>query len=189
MSYLSDRYQAVRVNGSLSSLFAVLSGIVQGSHIGPLLFLIFVDSITRRFKTSLCLMFADDMKIYRAVNSVQDTIEFQTDIDALVTWCTRNRLHLNISKCKIASYHRKHHPLLVIYSIGEAELVRVTEIRELGIIFDTKLNFIRHVDFVIGKAYAMLFRSKEHLLCICEISSRVLQHSLAAVLRYSWIQN
>lgn len=80
----------------------------------------------------------------------------QRAIDALIDWCTLNRLPLNLSKCKIMTFHRSTRPLMVNYHVGSLELDRVKEHCDLGILLDNKMTYNWHIDTVIAKSYAML---------------------------------
>ena len=72
-SYLQGRRQIVKMGSVMSNEIAVHSGVPQGSHLGPILFLIFINDLGSTFKSSHCLFFADDLKIYRKINSMNDS--------------------------------------------------------------------------------------------------------------------
>lgn len=76
-SYLTQRSQYVKIDQPRSSSFPVISGVPQGSHLGPLLFLIFINDIVDVVKYSKCLMYADDVKIFNPVDSICDAIHMQ----------------------------------------------------------------------------------------------------------------
>ena len=98
-SYLMGRWQKVVVEGETSEPIYVVSGVPQGSVLGPLLFIIYIDSIndTVDSKTS---QYADDMILTKPIRSTADFAELQADIDSLNTWVTDNHLTFNSSKCK-----------------------------------------------------------------------------------------
>ena len=111
-SYLSGRCQHVIVNGECSSsTLNVLSGVPQGSILGPLLFLIYIDTIfsikfTEGTKISL---YADDILIYKAIQGESDHCyqELQHDINSISLWSDDNHMSLNITKCKCMLLSRK----------------------------------------------------------------------------------
>lgn len=154
-SYLSDRFQYVKLLGHESRKFAVKSGVPQGSHLGPLLFILFMDDVTRIFK-SMKLLYADDLKLCGKVKSMADAIHLQEDLDALSNWCKCNRLDLNIGKCQVMSFFRVRSPIHFEYSIDGSSLSRVKCIQDLGVWLDEQLTFDRHIEFVTSKAYSML---------------------------------
>ena len=155
-SYLEDRRQMVKLDSVLSNEITVHSGVPQGSHLGPILFLIFVNDLGSVFDSSSCLLFADDLKIYRRIDSMNDCLLLQGDIDRLTSWCSQNNVELNISKCKFISFTRKRQPTLHVYTVDGVRLSRVTSVTDLGVVFDSELRFTSHIDWVISKAFRML---------------------------------
>ena len=155
-SYLKGRTQYVKIGPCVSDLFTITSGIPQGSHLGPILFLLFFDDITEVIRNSSCLLYADDLKLFRRVKNVLDCSAIQRDIEAIADWCHRNQLGLSIGKCWVISFHRNRHPIHFNYEIEGAALVRTTEIRDLGVILDTKLDFNSHIEHVTSQANSML---------------------------------
>lgn len=119
-------------------------------------FYFFINDISYRFAYSKCLLYADDIKLICPVKSWSDALGLQKDLDALVSWCDVNGLCLNVNKCKCMSFHRKASPVGFSYCIGDTALDRITEVRDLGVLFDQKITFVRHVDTVVAKSYAML---------------------------------
>ncbi|GBN07548.1 hypothetical protein AVEN_258681-1 [Araneus ventricosus] len=90
------------------------------------------------------------------MNSNLDAVLLQSDLDCLFKWCTVNKLHLNIEKCSILSYTRKSQPLNHVYKINDLVLSRSDSVTDLGIIFDTKLDFSQHINSMVSKAYRRL---------------------------------
>ncbi|CAD6222047.1 GSCOCG00005308001-RA-CDS, partial [Cotesia congregata] len=84
-SYLADRFLQVRVDGYLSEEYEATSGVPQGSHLGPLLFNIFINDIVNNIQSE-CLLYTDDLKIYRTISNDSDIQLLQKDIDMLSTW-------------------------------------------------------------------------------------------------------
>ncbi|GBN79656.1 putative RNA-directed DNA polymerase from transposon BS [Araneus ventricosus] len=123
-SYLCNRSLYVYFNNAVSCEFSGTSGVPQGSNLGPLLFILFINDLTSVFKYSECLLFADDLKLFSSMNSNLDAVLLQSDLDCLFKWCTVNKLHLNIEKCSILSYTRKSQPLNHVYKINDLVLSR-----------------------------------------------------------------
>ena len=100
-SYLSHRTQSVRIDGAISSKLPVTSGVPQGSSLGPLLFIIFINDLPDSISYATPLLFADDTKCIKPISSVQDSISLQKDLDALNNWSLHWKLAFNNSKCKL----------------------------------------------------------------------------------------
>jgi len=99
-SFLNDRHFRVRVNREFSSWCAVLSGIPQGSILGPLLFIIYINDLPEVVISLLTMIYvyADDTKMYRCIHDSKDSYMLQSDINKVKTWADRWLLRLNISK-------------------------------------------------------------------------------------------
>lgn len=110
-SYLTDRTQRVKIRGSFSRRIHVRSRVPQGSHLDPLLFLLFINDMVKVFKFSECLLSADDLKIFMKVRNRLDAFRLQMDLDRLVNWCKINRLYLNAKKCFNVTHHRNKSPV------------------------------------------------------------------------------
>lgn len=143
-SYLSHRELYVEHQGFESNIFVANSGVAQGSNIGPLLFILFVNDLCNVL-TSESLLYADDLKIFRIVHNENDCLALQNDIDNLLAWCSRNGLSLNKSKCKVMSFSRKSDTIVYNYKINDFSVERCVIIKDLGVFFDCKLNFNEHI--------------------------------------------
>ena len=155
-SYLENRFFFVVVNGFQSCVCATTSGVPQGSHIGPILFIVFVNDIPECFRFSECFMYADDLKFGKVINSREDAEALQKDLDKLIEWCVNNGMDLNIRKCFHIKFTRKKLLVPSVYSIGSHVIQEVDEIKDLGVLFDKKLTFIPHLESVIKRASRML---------------------------------
>lgn len=155
-SYLLDRKSSVVVNGESSDTYNIDSGVPQGSHLGPLLFNIFINDIGQCFKHSNYFLFADDLKFFRVIDCSTDVLKLQEDIDNLNLWCEANVMCLNVSKCFSMQFSRKKNIDRPLFHIKNIILQNVDQIRDLGIIVDTKLRFNIHIDQVVSRGYRSL---------------------------------
>lgn len=105
-SYLLNRSQLVNIIGYDSVPYRAISGIPQGSNLGPLMFLIFVNDLLGVIKSE-CLAYADDIKLFKRISDRSDCDTLQTDIDTIVDWCSRNRMSLNIKKMSGYYIHKE----------------------------------------------------------------------------------
>ncbi|KAK9871434.1 hypothetical protein WA026_012809 [Henosepilachna vigintioctopunctata] len=91
-------------------------------------------------------MYVDDLKIYRKIETYEDCISLQDDPTAVSDWCYHNKLNINITKCNVVTFTKKKRPIQFDYTINETTLIRFSEIRDLGIIFDQKFSFVPHIN-------------------------------------------
>lgn len=154
-SYITNRTQKVVINGYESDTICITSGVPQGSILGPLLFVLFINDIKGCFKHCKFLLYADDLKIYHIIDDVSDHDNFQEDLDRFTVYCDTNKLSLSLDKCKTITFSRKKQISEYSYSLCGTNLDGVPAIRDLGVILDTKLILDRHIDHICSKAYKM----------------------------------
>ena len=150
-SYLSNRKQHVILNDVTSSWSSVTSGVPQGSILGPLMFILYINDMPLSIPDQT-LLFADDSKLFRQIKGVDDCHLLQCSLDKLVEWSSMWRLELNSKKCKILTITLKKKPIKFDYHVGSCKLDQVSYIKDLGVIIDSKLTFIHHIDSIVGKA-------------------------------------
>jgi len=131
-NWLSKRFQRVGVNGSFSEWAEVTSGVPQGSILGPLLFTIFINDFEDNV-TNKILKFADDSKLWGVVETVQDRIGIQKDLDTLGEWSVTNQMPFNVSKCKVMHIGKKN--VKADYSLMGQVITTTTEEKDLGVVF------------------------------------------------------
>ena len=148
--YLTERSQRTVVDGVASKTTRVPSGVPQGSVLGPLLFLIFINDLPACVTSDLDL-FADDSIVYRAVQSPEDQEALQQDIERLSSWSVLNRLPFNASKSVHITFTKRTKPLLSSYSISEKEIPKQKSIKHLGVILDAGLTFREQTENVAKK--------------------------------------
>lgn len=154
-SYLINRSLYVAIDGWKSGCFSPTSGVPQGSILGPLLFIIFINDLVRDLSCEY-LLYADDLKIFRVVNNVNDCLYIQNDLGILDNWCTQNKLYLNIEKCFFLRFSLKINKIDFMYTLGSKSLNIVNQAKDLGVIFDSKLSFGLHIKNIVNKAYRAL---------------------------------
>ena len=159
-SYLTERRQHVVCDRASSSNIHVLSDVPQGSVLGPLLFLLYIDDVASQQLLSVnCTikLFSDDMLLFKPVNSTLDLHCLQGDIDTIKAWADGNHLSFNPVKCKCMLISRKRRPRqpLSLISLGGSALEQVQTFKYLGVLISS-LSCSPHIDTVCKKARKLL---------------------------------
>ena len=147
--FLSQRKQRVVLGNSKSDWADVTSGIPQGSVLGPVLFVIFINDLPDTIK-SYSKIFADDTKIFRALKSTRDISILQDDLQNLSKWSKTWQLPFNIPKCKVLHYG-KNNPEFT-YMMENCPLKNDTSEKDLGVTFDSDYTFGTHIRNIVAKA-------------------------------------
>ena len=161
-SWLSGRRQRVCVDGSLSEWVEVLSGVPQGSVLGPVLFLIYINDLDQGLVSKLG-KFADDSKLCKAISGQQDVSALQCDLTQLERWAEKWQMKFNEEKCVVM--HLGKNNAKSQYSLGNIVLKGSERERDLGIIVDKTMKFSEQVNSAVGKANATLGMIKRNITC------------------------
>ncbi len=152
--FLFGRMQRVRVNKEVSPETEVLSGIPQGSILGPVLFTIFINDLPDCIETT-CKIFADDTKIYDISSNCTN---IQNDLYKLQEWSDLWNLYFNVSKCKVM-YIGKNNPETkynMKLDTANTQIISCNAEKDLGVTFDKNLNFDQHINNIVNKANQVL---------------------------------
>lgn len=166
--FLVERTQEVAVNGEKSKEATVISGIPQGTVLGPILFVIYINDLLEKINSD-GLMFADDTKIFRKILSADDALILQEDIHTLEDWSKLWLLNFHPDKCHILTlgkFENIRHAHR--YKICDREMEHVSEENDLGITIDSEMRFHEHIAKKIRVANAIvgqIRRSFSHLDC------------------------
>ena len=159
-NYLKGRKQSVVIEGFTSSPLPVISGVPQGSILGPTLFVLFLNDIVSEIDHDTnILMYADDTKIWRQMKPLQDHLALQKNIDCLFDWAVRNKMKFHPTKCKVLMVSKFNSPLVDVlpctqffYSMGFEVLDYVNSEKDLGILVNRTLNFTEHAKMLYSRA-------------------------------------
>jgi hypothetical protein len=144
-AFLTDRVQQVVVAGQCSNTARVLSGVPQGTVLGPLLFLIHINDLPSVVNSQVRL-FADDCLLYRPIHSIEDQNALQEDLIALGEWADTWGMRFNTKKCQIITVSRGRHSSPHSYTLKGQILENVQEIKYLGITVTSDLSWSPHVN-------------------------------------------
>jgi len=132
-SFLTSRSQRVVINGKFSRWLPVTSGVPQGSILGPLLFLLYIDDLATVVHHSTIKLFADDVGIYHEVKGYEDCKKLQDDLNRIFLWTVKWQLRLNSQKCNALMITRKRNPLIHTYCVNGSPITCKSLIRYLGV--------------------------------------------------------
>ena len=162
--WLTDRTQQVVLNGKQSGVGKVKSGVVQGSTLGPTLFLIYINDISSAVRDgnvpdldltqSILSLFADDTKWGRCVDRQEDRVRFQLEIDRLSEWSRIWQLHFNTSKCKIMHLGKKN--VKEEYTMEGTVLETTAAEKDIGVMIQDSLKPSLHWAKTAAKANRVL---------------------------------
>jgi len=139
------------VGGQLSVEVRVTSDVPQGSVLGPLLFLAYVNDIWRSMESNIRL-FADDCVIYRKIINNADMEKLQKDLDRLGDWAVENAMKINPSKSKAVCFTRARVKDPLNYSLMDALIPEASSCKYLGIILRSDLSWADQVNYAVKKA-------------------------------------
>ena len=154
-NFLSNRQQAVIVNGHSSESKPVLSGIPQGSVLGALLFIIYINDMPEIVNSNMYL-FADDTKFFHQVQSIEDAISIQDDIRQLEEWSRSWLLKFHPDKCVVLRISLNSDQPNYKYKLQNKSLKHVNETKDLGVIVDSELKFSTHIAKTVNKANSIM---------------------------------
>ena len=168
-SFLRNRTQSVKTGEKISGATSVTSGVPQGSVLGSVLFLIYINDLVDVLSNCSVSIFADDSKLYFKADTDNDISAIQRDIDSIMTWCDEWQLTVAASKCNvlhIGRHNRKH-----AYQMGGSQIPSVSSVKDLGIMVSEDLSFSPHIASVSRAAFArcnLIFRafSTRNLDCL-----------------------
>ena len=155
-AYLSDRLQCVSINNIHSDVMPVISGVPQGSILGPLLVLIFVNDLPASVMSSTVLLFADDAKCIKQISIYSDCVSLQDDLNSLSKWSSTWNLLFNERKCSVVRFNTKPSSIIYNYHINSMLISSTDTHRDLGVIISADLQWKPHYQHIVSKSYKML---------------------------------
>lgn len=163
-AYLSNRSQKVEINGNISPPLSVTSGVPQGSVLGPLLFLIYINDIATHIAEPVKLkLFADDCLLYSVINNTNDQLALNRNLENLRQWCEDWQMQINFRKSTYIHITNKKSVLKFCYNIGNVNLSVVNSFKYLGVVISHDLQWRTHIDNVYSSAYRSLCFLKRKL--------------------------
>ena len=166
-SYLANRTQYTVVNGISSDTLDITCGVPQGSVLGPMLFLLFINDLKSSINLSGHKLYADDTVLYSKLTQENDAIlrsNIQTDLDNITPWCKNNAILMNVKKTKSMVFGTRQRLKEVpkpLFRVDDRILECVPSYKYLGTFLDSELNFIRQSNETIKSvSYKLYFLGK-----------------------------
>ena len=162
-SYLNNRMQYVDLNGTTSELRKIECGVPQGSILGPVLFILYVNDMHCCSHLLKLFLFADDTTILYSAKNVTDLYKIiNNELKKLTIWFEQNKLSLNISKTTYMLFKNHKLPLeLPILLLNDNQIPLVQHTKFLGVEIDNKLNWANHIKIIENKLSSILFIIKK----------------------------
>ena len=187
-TFLTARTQTVVVDGHKSHPTKVLSGVPQGTVLGPALFILYMNNITDFIKHTIIKMFADDSKLIASIKNLNDREKLLEDLKALVSWTEKNSMSFNEDKFQLLQIGSDD-SLKLPYQHGNINITKSENVRDLGVVISEDLSFKHHITEMVSNATkfsswllrtfytrnneAMLLFLKTYIICRLEYCSPV----------------
>ena len=167
-SYLTDRYQYVIYNGVQSNYLRITCGVLQGSILGPLLFIIYINDIWN-LSHLFPILYADDTSVLVNNENIHKLLEIlNNELNKLSTWLKSNILSLNVNKTHYILFHRARINLpdafLNVY-MSNSRLTHVECCKYLGVILDSKMSWVQHITYVkktFSKGIGIMYQARKY---------------------------
>ena len=166
-SFLSDRFQCVRVRDAESDWLPITRGVPQGSVLASFLFLIYINDLPTVSPNISSILFADDTTFYKAGNDINAlSLQFNSELNKIKTWCQTNRLSLNISKTFMMQFGFGTPGQTSEIFIDNEPIQQKHSEKFLGIIIDKKLNFAEHIKHLcqkVSRTIGIFYKLRDHV--------------------------
>ena len=163
----------------MSSKLPVKPGVPQGTVLGPLMVLLYMNDIDENISSTVRLC-ADDCVMYRIIDSLEDSLCLQRDLSTILNWTKKWQMQLNIDKCVVLRCTRSTSPINYDYNLNDETLQVTEQHRYLGLIFHESMQWLHHIQAMCIKANRSLHFLRRNL---SKCSSNVKQNAYITVIR------
>ena len=166
-SYLSNRFQYVEYNGVHSKKAEIVCGVPQGSILGPLLFLLYINDLANASSKMFSILFADDSNLFLTGKNPNELIKtMNEEISHVVDWLHINKLSINLKKTHFMVFRKRREKVHITeqLNINNVKINQVDKTKFLGVVIDPHLNFYHHIQYLKGKisrGLGLLYRGRK----------------------------
>ena len=177
----------VNVKTKIKQNHNVLSGVPQGTVLGPLCFLIFINDLGKNISSQTSLkLFADDSLLFRTINNPDDCDILQKDMNSLLSWADQWQINFHPEKCIVMSITNKRSPLHYDYSMSGHCLKRTESVRYLGVQLNASLKWNHHIELIVAKANRSLgFLRRNIYQCPEKVKEQAYKALVRPILEYA----
>ena len=183
--FLTGRTQRVLVDGCCSDDTSVTSGVPQGTVLAPLLFLMFINDLPENIASSIKL-YADDVLIYRTIESEHDHTILQQDLNKLQKWANAWLMLFNPTKCESICISNKKNPIVGDYYIQNTPIRSVSSVKYLGVTIDERLSFNEHINRISHRANSIkAFLQRNIKSCPLKVKDNCYKTMVRPIMEYA----
>ena len=191
-SFLGDRKQSVAVKGAMSEAASVISGVPQGTVLGPILFLIFINDLGNKISESNICFFADDTRIGKQIGSMRCKTQLEGDLAKVLDWSKANNMQLNENKFELMCYcvrpnqgikEMPYYPELFNYQVSDNVVLEPTLlVKDLGVVVSSDLSWSPHIATIVERSRGVaawvlsVFKSREPEVMLTLYKSLIRSH-------------
>ena len=186
-TWLTNRKQRLVVDGEKSEEACVASGALQGTVLGPLMFLLYINDIGDNVsKGTYIKLFADDCLLFRKIDSLSDAERLENDLQSIVEWSKTWQMSFNVTNCHTLKVFKKKNPIQFQYTMNNVQVSEVDHHPYLGVELEQNMSWSQHITDTANKASSVLgFLRRNLSACSTQVKSTAYKTLVRPKLEYT----